>query len=417
MIKRLKWNVLYGGGGGEESDFSDASSEDSVGLGSKDASLALRDLARNDIELSELLAHHAKSVSASGEDNDSLLDEDDSDSQLKILTDTSDGDADVGVDSGAEGPYAEWRECELCPAKRLLNDEDVDKHIASKSHRKAVLRAEKKALETRCESASEVNPVTEDNEKSEKSSEGSDVGGAPATDEGNVKKNEDTDIGLNVLGSTNMVGGDGAPQKDHPAEKPNDDAIEAERKRREKKKIAAKRKLKSMKRRKWEKQKVAREKKLSGKEGGEEVLSAVPQDADCPNPKTAVKLDREARGKNPSVESPSITGSAETKVKSKKGRKRKFLEQEKGPSGALSSGTAFRNGKKPVRAAKSAADDLSDITRTESPKPKNRKKSKHGKSRPSISIVEKGEGEFSKPSKPKKRKKGAKPTTVPAIPS
>lgn len=130
MIKRLKWNVLYAEDGDVVSSGSDSDdSDDSVRIGTKFSDATLRKLQENDPDLAAALQTNANASSDDGN----------SDSESESHSEDPELDGNRWDD---DQDFVEWRECALCPGKRLLRDEDVERHIASKQHQLAVKRVE-----------------------------------------------------------------------------------------------------------------------------------------------------------------------------------------------------------------------------------------------------------------------------------
>lgn len=152
MIKRLKWNVLYGDeDGGQETDGSDGStgSGDSAKVGTEEAQKVLDALAQNDPFLLGTAEH-------SQEESEGVRDGDKGDCHSKpknesiekeLMEGRSDSEDDIQHIQGGEGlqMQAEWRECAICPGRRFLNDEDVQKHLSSGGHLKRAAKASRKA--------------------------------------------------------------------------------------------------------------------------------------------------------------------------------------------------------------------------------------------------------------------------------
>lgn len=155
MIKRLKWNVLYGDDINQSSDLSDAS-DSSAQIGTDEAKATLERLARNDPELSVLSSFHPEdhkelkeetdetSSSTYSAQDDTELDYYVTDKEKALADIQSHFVEDTGDDNDKQGTTdendANWRECTLCPGKRFLNDDDVRSHIESKRHKAALAR-------------------------------------------------------------------------------------------------------------------------------------------------------------------------------------------------------------------------------------------------------------------------------------
>jgi hypothetical protein len=190
MIKRLKWNVLHGGGGGEESDGGLSSSDDSeagdvgtanellarlidndpdlraqrrqqdslnLGLseeksGSSAKPQSLKSLPKHrksDANHDDLLASVGRSASSSDEEDAGRRYETNA-----ILSDQSgdDDEGDQGMSAGdASDPEVGgtfWRECDICPGKRFLHDREVQDHLNSKGHARALKALERSDTRT-----------------------------------------------------------------------------------------------------------------------------------------------------------------------------------------------------------------------------------------------------------------------------
>lgn len=126
MIKRMKWNVLYGDAEELRSQSSD-SSGDSAAVGTEASRAVLHQLASNDMDISPDMERISDAAGSSSDDDGSDADGGD-DKAVK-----SDADFLVTIPSGKKNDVT-WRECLLCTGRRLLNDADVEKHLASKRH-------------------------------------------------------------------------------------------------------------------------------------------------------------------------------------------------------------------------------------------------------------------------------------------
>lgn len=299
MIKRLKWNSLYGGGGGEESDDVTSSSMEESADEDEQEERARRDyallqmLAEHDPEIAKLRKRNEEAAASSSDTDDdeptaqrangatkraqesSSHYENESDPVSDIVKgesverrmngggknnaeqqDSGEGD----VDPDAE--YAEWRECNLCPGKRFLNDNEVDAHLKSKLHLRKAAQFEK---------ALAAHEVGEDSVKT------NDGTPAQSTAEDRKAKGTKATHSLQRRGSV-------AEEKQKPAsggKKPSEEKLQtkvakfgqdtreptlsarqngtgdrsdaAELLQKERRKARAKRKLKALKKRKWEK--------------------------------------------------------------------------------------------------------------------------------------------------------------------
>lgn len=152
MIKRLKWNVLYGDeDDGQQTDGSDGStgSEDSAKAGAEAAQKVLDALVQNDPDLSGAPNQSQdEGESARSEDEGKNLSETKNRDHEEDDSETGAGsEEDVQDMQGGAGKRkrAEWRECAMCPGRRFLNDEDVQKHLSSGGHMKRAAKANKKA--------------------------------------------------------------------------------------------------------------------------------------------------------------------------------------------------------------------------------------------------------------------------------
>lgn len=287
MIKRLKWNVLYGGGNGAESDggLSSSSEEDDDDVDfvarQAEANKVLQELVERDPDFAETLHQKLNALgSSSSEDEDeahngekeqgSSSSDEDNDGEIKakgkaesvkgmveeeVGDDGGDASADSSDDEGLaedadldaikeeeeEDPdqkYAEWRECDLCPGKRFLSDTEVEAHLSSKKHLRAVAKFEKLQREA-TERESKRDPD------------------APIAKEGpsgvehpvpRDAKPDTEDTAIVALG--NIVTGKAE--------------AEDEERKKAKRKAGAKRKLKALKQKKWEKKMKARELRTEG---------------------------------------------------------------------------------------------------------------------------------------------------------
>ncbi len=182
MIKRLKWNVLHG------SDNDDGAG-DLVSSGSEEeyeeVARQLAQLAKNDPDMQTM---HGESNEQESDGDDFLRDEyseseDDekvagfdelavsvANQKLKKKQRSAhvvkDGEGDAGSESGSgedalgeeqeeeEEEFVEWRECNLCPGKRFLNDAEVESHLLSKGHNRALKKYER--LQKEKEAAAEA---------------------------------------------------------------------------------------------------------------------------------------------------------------------------------------------------------------------------------------------------------------------
>lgn len=250
MIKRLKWNVLYGGGDGADSEGCLSSSseeeEDKNDPGNlkkqAEANRLLQELVEKDPLLAETL--HQKLQAAAYDGNSTDSDSMSSSSDASGEDGGSQGDGENGTETGeaaeragedslveeneeADVKYAEWRECNICPGKRFLNDAEVESHLSSKRHRRAEAKYQKKMSLL-------------------KSGPGSEPNGAPS--EGNPKKLCDFD------GEEREVIDNERPDAEDPNEHAKGHTAEnSEKQKKVRRKAAAKKKLKALKRKKWEK--------------------------------------------------------------------------------------------------------------------------------------------------------------------
>lgn len=128
MIKRLKWNVLYGGGDGEESDSS--LSSDSEAEGAANPQELLEQLVKNDPFLNKF---------------------NDSDTENGADSSEIDSEPENSENSGVESWKTKedislrgsaFRICELCN-KKLLNEKDVESHLKSRKHQATLRNIEK----------------------------------------------------------------------------------------------------------------------------------------------------------------------------------------------------------------------------------------------------------------------------------
>lgn len=153
MIKRLKWNVLYAESAQDGSNLSDSSAE-SVGRGSTAAQAVLDQLATNDPNFATALGRQPYSSSSDGEGThhkNNTAQYSSASEQEQIPNDSDDAE------------FAEWRECDICPGKRFLNDAEVETHLSSGRHRKALKRFEaRRTLENDDNSAPNQGHVNAD---------------------------------------------------------------------------------------------------------------------------------------------------------------------------------------------------------------------------------------------------------------
>lgn len=147
MIKRLKWNVLYGDeDGGQETDGSDGStgSGDSAKIGTEEAQKVLDALAQNDpFLLGTEEQSQDESEGLGGDKGDTHGKPKNESFDKELMEARSDSEDDIQDIQGGEGlqKQAEWRECAICPGRRFLNDEDVQKHLSSGGHLKRAAKA------------------------------------------------------------------------------------------------------------------------------------------------------------------------------------------------------------------------------------------------------------------------------------
>jgi hypothetical protein len=158
----------------------------------------------------------------------------------------NDGDADDDVAEEVEvlaNGGATWRECELCPGKHFLNDREVDDHVASKGHLRALSRLDKAQAERR---------------KGYSKRRRSSVDVSSDSDSGMASKPEDRAAHKGRLGSVDgteaSAGAELGGEERRPVQ--NDHVSQAELKN-QMRKAAVKKKLKAKKHRKWERQQAA----------------------------------------------------------------------------------------------------------------------------------------------------------------
>ncbi|CDF32883.1 unnamed protein product [Chondrus crispus] len=253
MIKRLKWNVLYGGGDGADSDGCLSSSseegEDKNDPGNlkkqAEANRLLQELVEKDPLLAETLHQKLQAATYDGNSSDSdamslssdASGEDGGSQDPNRENGTEKGEAAEGAgednlveeDEDADVEYAEWRECNICPGKRFLNDAEVESHLSSKRHRRAEAKYQKKM-------------------SLPKSGPGSEPNGVPS--ERNSKKLRDFD------GEEREMMNNERPDAEDPNERAKGHTAENsedEKQKKARRKAAAKKKLKALKRKKWEK--------------------------------------------------------------------------------------------------------------------------------------------------------------------
>lgn len=172
MIKRLKWNVLYGDDDdGQQSDESDSST--GIGgctrAGTEAAQKALDALARNDPELSGRLdpaqdEDEMVEVADVGVGHDGGGDDSVSAGSAEARSDVSEDDDEDARSGEGQRKRAKWHECTICPGRRFLNDEDVQKHLASVGHRKRASKADRK-VRAEVEARTVVKDMEEREEK------------------------------------------------------------------------------------------------------------------------------------------------------------------------------------------------------------------------------------------------------------
>lgn len=226
MIKRIKWNVLYADNEDQLSDSSE-SSNDSAQIGTEEAKVVLERLARND---PELFRSKLKYMAKSAEHGNDELSEDESDESEELQSDVDPSEVrdfalvkndDMKSGKDKDG-LCKLHECSLCPGKRLLNDEDVESHLKSKKHIAAAKRQRR---------------MQDNNDTLHKEAPPS-----ASAKEGEAGAARRTDLSISMLES-------GKIEPTVPREQPELEATH-------KKKLRAKRKLKSLKKRKWERSQV-----------------------------------------------------------------------------------------------------------------------------------------------------------------
>lgn len=336
MIKRLKWNVLYGGGDGVDSDGGlSSSSEDEDYENDPDilkkqaeANKLLQELVERDPLLAETLHQKleaAASDSDSNENESTSSSSDGSDGAESAEKNEDDNEAVEPLAIGrevvnssekqeedSEVEYAEWRECNLCPGKRFLNDAEVDQHLSSKKH----VRAEAKYNKQMSQDAAAL-----ESGPGETSIESSSKANHSVRDE---KMEEIHHRGANE----NSV-----PPQNYTKEKPDDI-----NRRKERRKAAAKRKLKALRRRKWEKKK---NEKLTGLLDKPSENTNITKNGDTPEARSLINSDEPVASKikksaNEAKTEPKIVVKEE-KVVGKSGRnkasKRKRAQEGSGGPG------------------------------------------------------------------------------------
>lgn len=338
MIKRLKWNVLYGGGDGAESDgglTSSSEEDDDVDLSARqaEANKLLQELVERDPDLAQTLHQKlealTKSSSEDDSDDESVVADTASDDDVTVETrrDKDVGDATHSAQnlsgSGDDSPseevhpdtidaeeddddsdqeYARWRECNLCPGKRFLNDREVEAHLASVNHRRAVAKYEKriqaapKKQESKFDSA--VTPAS----------------GNGAHDAKNPSKEADGKSKKEVMNAASVL----------------IDNVSQEERKRAKRKAAAKRKLKALKRKKWEREMQA-EKRGEGHangQGAENGCAANSHVSEDLSAETKITSDQNTEP----WQSGKLDPSDEKKAKTKKERKKLTLDTKSAKS-------------------------------------------------------------------------------------
>lgn len=289
MIKRLKWNVLYGGGDGVESDgsLSSSSSEDDrtaedVVARQVQANEVLQQLVERDPDLAETLKARMEALKSSSEEEqkpERHMDKNQrgqrSSKHLELgglceENDDSESEREVGAEREASNPeavegaqavendnaveelrekdqeYKEYRECELCPGKRLLSDEQVKAHLSSKRHLRAEARFEKRLAREEFEKRHvEQKDAAMNGTTSDKPTKGTDV---------EELRVEEKDKAV--------------------ADRKSQEQIRKEMRQ----KAKVKRKLKALKRRKWEKLQASKMKCTNGEKRGDISETKVDRD-------------------------------------------------------------------------------------------------------------------------------------------
>ncbi len=254
MIKRLKWNVLYGSDDSGPDDDSSGDSDDEY----EKAAEALAQLTKNDPNLNPPV-------------------EDDGDDFVReVFSEEGDDAAEEEEDEeeerqeGEEPEFIEWRECDICPGKRFLNDNEVDSHLASKGHHRALKRFERAMKEKEAQADEEdAEPTLSKTErrKQQRRKRLQEISGGGA----DAASDEKADEKATVDGDERKQEKPRATEAESLANGKGADPAAAERK-----KQALKRKLKRMKERKW---KAAQQRKSveDGKPSTEDLAKAPPK--------------------------------------------------------------------------------------------------------------------------------------------
>lgn len=169
--------------------------------------------------------------------------------------------SDDACEKEREEAVATWRECELCPGKRFLNDREVDDHVSSKRHARALRKHEKrlKALEagelgapnetSECQATGtgpSVPKQTSSPESNQKSAKGNDMG-----EKMRIKKKARCISGEKSKGLRGIDPAAGISQSPSEQKQGVGGDLNADQ-RALKRKAAVKRKLKMKKERKWQ---------------------------------------------------------------------------------------------------------------------------------------------------------------------
>lgn len=175
MIKRLKWNTLYGSGGGEESDGDISSSDEDLDthhLTKEQIQLQnqmLLKLTEQDPDIAEVIRQKNRALESSSEEEEEGEGDVELESPVKQLQSAQNDTEKVEANEFEDMPddpnekYAAWRECNICPGRRFLNDGEVDAHLASKRHRRAVARFEKTQKAEADAATESANPASSEN--------------------------------------------------------------------------------------------------------------------------------------------------------------------------------------------------------------------------------------------------------------
>lgn len=285
MIKRLKWSVLYGSDNELQADGDLASSDSDEDY--ERTCRALAELAKNDPRLSVLV------------ENSDEGDDFDYEENAELENDSS-GESEGDTDGGKEQKFIEWKECNLCPDKRFLHDTEVETHLRSKGHIRALLKYERLHSQNMPENAAE--PCAEESINVPSNASDASALKIARRRERRIKRMRELKV---QSASANGV---------LPVQKDDDTDLQTDRAM-ERKKLAAKRKLKKLKERKWN---LAQERKTVSEDaakGDEKKLVAEKYEKRSGKAKGQPFLNKEAQVRNSAN---GRNGEKRVKVKTKK---------------------------------------------------------------------------------------------------